>query len=362
MQRSFGTVISANRPRGNELTTIQRSLIIEKKEAGISIVDIATQIGCHPRTVHKTLTRWKTLHIVKSSPRSGRPPVLSDRAVRLILRVCRKERKITWQQLYTSHTPIASPATYKRRFSELGYTHTRCARKPRLNKDARTKRLNFALKYKDWDHLSWRKVIFSDECSVERGTGRPRDWCWRRDDEKYHQDCITATSKGKDMCIMIWAAIYGEGDCRSNVTFMERDDDAPRQGYTANSYLLFVLDELETIFEPGMTFMQDNAPIHKSRKVLQAFEDAGIPLLDWPPHSPDLNPIEHLWWVLKKEIYEANPHLLYEGRSENDYISFQTAIEQAWAAIPSDKIRGLIDSMPRRIQAVLDAKGGHTKY
>jgi transposase len=43
-----------------------------------------------------------------------------------------------------------------------------------------------------------------------------------------------------------------------------------------------------------MIFMQNNAHIHTAKKVKKWFEDEGIPVMEWPPYSPDLNPIEHL--------------------------------------------------------------------
>ena len=56
---------------------------------------------------------------------------------------------------------------------------------------------------------------------------------------------------------------------------MERDPDAPKGGYSAQSYLKVLEDQLPRIWEPGLLYMQDNAPIHKAKLLLNSCEKMG---------------------------------------------------------------------------------------
>ena len=75
----------------------------------------------------------------------------------------------------------------------------------------------------------------------------------------------------------------------------------------------------------------------------------------WPIQSPDLNPIEHLWGYLKRRFAE------HENSSSGIHELWKR-IQVDWEEISVAECQKLIESMPRRIEAVLKAKGGYTKY
>ena len=62
--------------------------------------------------------------------------------------------------------------------------------------------------------------------------------------------------------------------------------------------------------------MQDNALIYKCKAAMYWLETHRIHTIEWPPNLPDLNPIEHLWWVLKKTVHKLYPKLNTIGSLE----------------------------------------------
>jgi len=104
-------------------------------------------------------------------------------------------------------------------------------------------------------------------------------------------------------------------------------------------------------------FQQDNAPCHKAWIISNCFfeHDNEFTVLKWPPRSPDLNPIKHLWDVVKQELRALDVH-------PTNLHQLQDAIQSIWANISKECFQLLVESMPRRIKAVLKAKGGQTQY
>ena len=101
-------------------------------------------------------------------------------------------------------------------------------------------------------------------------------------------------------------------------------------------------------------FQHDGAPCHKAKVITKWLGEQNIDILGpWPRNSPDLNPIENLWSILKRRVDKQKP-------TNSDKL--QALIMQEWAAISQDVAQKLIDSMPGRIAEVLKKKGQHCKY
>ncbi|KAK3527039.1 hypothetical protein QTP86_008668 [Hemibagrus guttatus] len=102
---------------------------------------------------------------------------------------------------------------------------------------------------------------------------------------------------------------------------------------------------METLFPDvcGL-FQQDNAPCHKAEMVQEWFDDHNnkFEVLTWPPNSPDLNPIQHLWDVLDKQVQssEAPPRNLQD---------LKDLLRTSWCQIPQHTFRDPVESMPRRV-------------
>jgi len=108
-------------------------------------------------------------------------------------------------------------------------------------------------------------------------------------------------------------------------------------------------------FGDKFVYQDDNSRPHRARTVVNFMETEGIENMEWPAVSQYMNPIANMWSEVTRTMdASANQH--------TNMAELRQAVIDAWQALPLQTLATLIDSMPRRIQALYDARGGHTKY
>jgi hypothetical protein len=202
-------------------------------------------------------------------------------------------------------------------------------------------RLKFARYHENWTVEDWKRVLWSDETKINRIGSDGRSYVWKKKGEPLSDRTTTPTVKhGGGNNLMVWGCMGWNGV--GVLTEVQGIMDAIQycdilDGGVEESFEKLEMEEDERIFQ------QDNDPKHTSKRATKWFEDH------------DISPIEHLWVDLKKRLNE------YPVPPKGVHELWDRVVEE-WNKIPPEVCQNLIESMPRRIQAVIKAKGGHTKY
>jgi transposase len=357
-------VISGNVQRRRELKPHERGKVIGASIAGATPGRISTLLNIPDQTVRDTISQDILRDDHKSKPRTGRPKCYTERDERMLLRHVRQFPKQTYAQVMNETQLGFSRSTVRRILQDHGIANWRAKKRPHLTQAHADARLGWCTRQRDWTAEDFRKYMWSDECSAERGKGKAGVWYFGTPVQKWDKEMVDTYHKGKDISVMVWGCFWGtiHGIGRSELFVLERDFESKKHGYSARSYLEVLDDQLPKCWSPGLEFMQDGASIHTARVVRKWFEDNGIPLVEWPPFSPDLNPIEHVWWHLKKAVLDQHPELTDMGEGEEAIQALESALCEAWDSLPDTLFESLIDSMPRRVAACIAAEGWHTRY
>ncbi len=116
----------------------------------------------------------------------------------------------------------------------------------------------------------------------------------------------------------------------------------------------FMLPSADQLFKDAdFIFQQDLAPAHTAKSTKSWLNDHGVGVLDWPANSPDPNPIENLWGIVKRKMRIKRPKNADE---------LKATVKETWASILPQQCHKLITSMPRRIEAVIKAKEAPIAY
>ncbi|KAK4243165.1 DDE superfamily endonuclease-domain-containing protein [Corynascus novoguineensis] len=329
--RAFGIELSPNvrsiRCNRRELTKEERVAIVTARAAGVTRRVLAENFNCDVATISRIVKRFQNHGSIHSLPRSGRPKKLSTQQVRYIRQLIKRNPHISWAALIGDSPVGVSKSTLKRVMGKDFRRKWRSVKRVILTAERAVTRLAYARQLRH-SQAMLLEGAYSDESSVQTLPNKPNGWVFRAPKHKYDKELINIQAHVKaEITIMVWGMIWKGG--RSLLVIMTRDHDAPRNGYTASSYIWALEEGLEPYYRPGTFFLQDNAKIHVASKTKDWLESRGIWVVDHPPHSPDLNPIEHVWKKMKEILCRDFPELHFLERNDANIAKVSEALKVA---------------------------------
>lgn len=350
--RSFSMPRRKTRASFEHVSEFDRGRIVAYRDCGLSFREIGHRVGRSQATVMRICNRWMQEGTTDRQQRLQPPRRTTPREDRHIVRMAMVERTATSaaisQGIQCVTQQSVSARTIRRRLQYSGLSARRPLLRLPLTLNHRRFRLQWCSERRRWTS-EWHDIVFSDESRfcLQYHDGRIR--VWRHRGERLLNCCVMHRHTGPAPGVMVWGGI----GFTSRTPLVRITGTLTSQRYISEVLQPVLLPYLQGL--PAATFQQDNARPHIARNVQAFFLAHHIALLPWPACSPDLSPIEHVWSVIGERLARHDAPACTPDE-------LWLRVEAAWAAIPQQQIQSLFYSMPRRVAAVIDSRGGNTHY
>jgi transposase len=317
-----------------------RQAILQLWNQGVrNAMEIHRRTNISLSTVYDNLKKLKNTGSIQHADGSGRPRKITANASRALAQYIRRNSSISTRTLSTKLARTSIKVSYRtigRHLADSGYQKSLPKATPMLTIDHKRKRVEWAQRHlnDDWDH-----TLFSDETAFQ---------LFRNTIERWHKGKRPIRPMPKDRTkIFAWGGFCIEGKtslyCFSEIMNAEFYVEILRRH----------LPEIEELLGDEWRFQQDNDPKHTSHRAQNFLRDNMPEVLDWPSNSPDLNPIENLWGIVKSNVEKQMPKNL---------IDLHQFMVEEWDSIPQLTLINLIRSMKRRCELVIEKNGERISY
>lgn len=329
-----------------------REEIVALHKKGNGYKKISKLLNVPRDTVGSIIRKFKATGTVATKCGRGRKKKLTAAAARFVRRQVDKNPRLTSKELkedLAKEGTDVSLDTVRRTLHAEGLKARTPRRTPLLKPHHKKRRLQFARTNLKKPQKFWDNVLWTDETKLELFGPMDQRYVWRRKKEAYKEKNTLPTVKHGGGSVMLWGCFASTGT--GNLQRIEGIMDSVRYQDILAKNVNPSVKKLK--LGRHWTFQQDNDPKHTSKSTKAWLEKKGWKVLEWPSQSPDLNPIENLWWDLKKAVAARRPTSIAD---------LETIAQEEWAKIPTERCEKLVRGYSFRLQEVIAANGCCTKY
>lgn len=340
--------MGASKQLSNDLKT----KIVQQYGLGEGYKKLSRRFQLSVSTVRNVIRKWKATGTVLVKARSGRPGKITKRQRRRMVRMVKDNPQITSKELqgHLAADGVTVHCSTIQRTLHREQLYGRVMRKkPFLHTRHKKARLRFAKLHLNKPGSFWNKVLWTDETKMELFGHNKRRYAWRQKNTAFLEKHLLPTVKFGGGSVMLWGCVASAGT--GNLVKVEGRMDSTQYQQILDNNVQESVTKLK--LRRSWVFQQDNDPKHCSKSTKAFMQRNNYNVLEWPSQSPDLNIIENLWGDLKRAVHARHPSNLTE---------LEMYCKEEWSKLPQSRIQTLIRGYKKRLEAVIFAKGGSTKY
>jgi transposase len=303
-------------------------------------------------TIYDYVKKLKNGDTLNPLPRSGRPRKLSPKKRRFLGRLITANKFSTCAELANilneNYTNLnVTDRTVLNELNNLNYFNIIPKSIPLLTDQQKLRRVEFAMKYR---RQNWNKVVFSDETTLQMFQNTQKVF-YKAGTQPPRKPMVKHPYK-----VHAWGAFSAKGPIGFLLFTGIMDGCFYREILTENLF-----ENANSIMGRCWVFQQDNDPKHTANETKKLLSERCPRLLDWPSNSPDLNPIENLWAILKGRV-EKQVNKLILKKKPVTVDAFCEIIQEEWEGIEPEIFLNLVRSMKSRLELVIEGDGNKIPY
>src|SRR6266498_15768 len=303
-------------------------------------------------TIYDYLKKLKMGYSLDPLPRSGRPKKLTSKKRHHLGQLISQNKYSTCSELKNTLNQLhpnlnVSSRTVLNELYNLKYHCTILKTILFLITIHKQRCVEWAMKHQD---QNWKQVIFSDETTFQMFQNTQKVF-YKIGTQPSQKPMVKHSYK-----VHAWGAFSAKGSISLLLFTGIMDSAFYREILNENLF-----DNANTVMERRWIFQQDNDPKHKARETMDLLAQKCPRILEWPSNSPDLNLIENLWSILKSKVEKQVNNLVNKKKSVS-VDSFLEIILKEWEGIDHKVYVNLVNSMPARLEWIIEGNGNKIPY